>query len=167
MINYTYTRFEPNEDKKEIFYQIEITCDTGVFSYAKWLTSVECTEYFATPTQETIDNIIETNYLQRAVDDFNNTPPADLWHDEACLIQIVQVNDECLRMLEDYPEIAVYRKQMGIDTHREYGNVYNYVNYILAEHKFLLESYNTNINCKTGYHLELQDDRWVVVEDGE
>ena len=41
-----------------------------------------------------------------------------VWHDETKSIQIIQSNDDCLNMIGDYPEIAVYRKENNIETIR-------------------------------------------------
>ena len=73
-------------------------------------------------------------------------PPLYIWHDETKSIQIIQSNDDCLNMLGDYPEIAVYRKENNIETIRENGLVYVYVNTLLPEHRALLEQYNAEIN---------------------
>jgi len=75
-------------------------------------------------------------------------PPLEIWHDETKSIQIIQSNDDCLNMLGDYPEIAVYRKENNIETIRENGLVYVYVNTLLPEHRALLEQYNAQINEK-------------------
>ena len=74
------------------------------------------------------------------VDDF------PFWHDPTKSIQIIQSNDDCLNMIGDYPEIAVYRKENNIETIRENGLVYVYVNTLLPEHRTLLEQYNAEIN---------------------
>lgn len=159
----TYQTIRLETKGQEVFFQIEITCDTGTFNYAKWMTPAEAQEYIIDTT--TFDSIITNNYLQKAVDEYNNTPPADLWHDNNCLIQITQSNDDCLQMLEEYPEIALYRKQEGIATFRQYNNIYNYVNYVLVVHYELLKSYNCEINAKIGYKLELDNDRYIAVID--
>ena len=77
-----------------------------------------------------------------------NIPLENKWHDETKSIQIIQSNDDCLNMLGDYPEIAVYRKENNIETIRENGLVYVYVNTLLPEHRTLLEQYNAEINEK-------------------
>ena len=71
-----------------------------------------------------------------------------LWHDETKSIQIIQSNDDCLNMIGDYPEIAVYRKDNNIETIRDNELVYVYVNTLLPEHRALLEQYNAQINEK-------------------
>ena len=63
-------------------------------------------------------------------------------------IQIIQSNDDCLNMIGDYPEIAVYRKDNNIETIRENGLVYVYVNTLLPEHRILLEQFNAEIKEK-------------------
>jgi flagellar assembly factor FliW len=70
-----------------------------------------------------------------------------------------------LQMLEEYPEIALYRKQEGIATFRQYKNIYNYVNYVLVVHYELLKSYSCRIETKVGYKLELDNDRYIDVID--
>jgi hypothetical protein len=75
-------------------------------------------------------------------------PPLYIWHDETKSIQIIQSNDDCLNMLGNYPQIAVYRKDNNIETIRENGLVYVYVNTLLPEHRALLEEYNAEINEK-------------------
>jgi len=75
-------------------------------------------------------------------------PPLEIWHDPTKSIQIIQSNDDCLNMIGDYPEIAVYRKENNIETIRENGLVYVYVNTLLPEHRALLEQYNAQINEK-------------------
>jgi hypothetical protein len=51
-------------------------------------------------------------------------------------------------MLGNYPQIGVYRKDNNIETIRENGLVYVYVNTLLPEHRTLLEQYNAEINEK-------------------
>ena len=70
------------------------------------------------------------------------------WHDPTKSIQIIQSNDDCLNMIGDYPEIAVYRKENNIETIRDNELVYVYVNTLLPEHRALLEQYNAQINEK-------------------
>jgi len=75
-------------------------------------------------------------------------PPLEIWHDETKSIQIIQSNDDCLNMLGDYPEIAVYRKENNIESIRENGLVYVYVNTLFPEHRALFEQFNAEINEK-------------------
>jgi superfamily I DNA and RNA helicase len=93
------------------------------------------------------DNITE-KYITDYIEIVNELPEKPIWHDENCSIQIVQSNNDCLAMLDNYPEIAVYRKENNIESIRENGFVYIYVNYLLEEHRILLENFNAIINNK-------------------
>jgi len=73
-------------------------------------------------------------------------PPLYIWHDETKSIQIIQSNNDCLVMLDEYPEIAVYRKENNIESIRENGFVYVYVNNLFPEHRALFEQFNAEIN---------------------
>jgi len=73
-------------------------------------------------------------------------PPLYIWHDETKSIQIIQSNNDCLAMLDEYPEIAVYRKENNIESIRENGFVYVYVNNLFPEHRALFEQFNAEIN---------------------
>jgi hypothetical protein len=49
-------------------------------------------------------------------------------------------------MLDEYPEVGVFRKQNSIITYRENGYVYVYVNTLFPEHRALFEQFNAEIN---------------------
>ena len=74
------------------------------------------------------------------VDDF------PFWHEADKTIQVKQSNDDCLSMLDEYPEVGVFRKQNNIITYRENGFVYVYVNTLFSEHRALFEQFNAEIN---------------------
>jgi len=75
-------------------------------------------------------------------------PPLNFWHEEDKAIQIVQSNNDCLNMLEEFPEVGVFRKQNNIITYRENGFVYVYVNNLFPEHRALFLQFNSTINEK-------------------
>ena len=93
------------------------------------------------------DNITE-KYITDYIEIVEELPEKPIWHDDNYSIQIVQSKDDCLNMLDNYPEIGVYRKDNNIENIRENGFVYIYVNYILPEHILLLEGFNAIINNK-------------------
>jgi hypothetical protein len=93
------------------------------------------------------DSITE-QYITDYIEIVDELPEKPIWHDETCSIQTLQNNEDCLAMLDAYPEIGVYRKQNNIETIRENGFVYVYVNYILDEHRTLLENFNAKITEK-------------------
>ena len=93
------------------------------------------------------DSITE-KYITDYIEIVEELPKKPIWHDDNCSIQIVQSKDDCLNMLDNYPEIGVYRKDNNIENIRENGFVYIYVNYILPEHILLLEGFNAIINNK-------------------
>ena len=74
------------------------------------------------------------------VDDF------PFWHEADKTIQVKQSNDDCLAMLNEYPEVGVFRKENNIITYRENGYVYVYVNTLFPEHRALFEQFNAEIN---------------------
>ena len=84
-------------------------------------------------------------------------PEKPIWHDETVDIQIVQSNDDCLSMLDEFPEIGMYRKENLIETIRENGLVYIYVNFILEDHYNLLMSFGCKFNVKEGCELYYDD----------
>lgn len=69
-----------------------------------------------------------------------------IWHEADKTIQVKQSNDDCLAMLDEYPEVGVFRKENSIITYREKGYVYVYVNTLFPEHKALFEQFNAEIN---------------------
>lgn len=69
-----------------------------------------------------------------------------IWHEADKTIQVKQSNDDCLAMLDEYPEVGVFRKENNIITYRENGFVYVYVNTLFPEHKALFEQFNAEIN---------------------
>jgi len=82
-----------------------------------------------------------TNFVG-VVDDF------PFWHEADKKIQVKQSNEDCLAMLDEYPEVGVFRKQNNIITYRENGFVYVYVNTLFPEHRALFEQFNAEINEK-------------------
>lgn len=88
----------------------------------------------------------ESFYPDSVLESAEQMPPD--WHEDK-QIQIVQSNEDLLSMLEEYPEIAVYRKENNITTYRESGRVYVYVNWILDEHRSIFENYDAEINEMT------------------
>ncbi len=70
------------------------------------------------------------------------------WHEEEKSIQIIQSNNDCLNMLDEYWQIAQYRKENNIITYRENGMVYVYVNNLFPEHRALFLQFNSTINEK-------------------
>jgi len=75
-----------------------------------------------------------------------NIPLENKWHEPEKTIQVKQSNDDCLAMLDEYPEVGVFRKQNNIITYRENGFVYVYVNTLFPEHRALFEQFNAEIN---------------------
>jgi len=69
-----------------------------------------------------------------------------IWHEADKTIQVKQSNDDCLSMLDEYPEVGVFRKENSIITYREKGYVYVYVNTLFPEHRALFEQFNAEIN---------------------
>lgn len=102
------------------------------------------------PTQwivcsENIQDIID--YISiNSLKDINSI--SDIWHDDTATIQLIQTFEDSLQMLEDFPEIGMYRKQNNLIPIKENGYIYFYLNHLLDEHKTILENYNTQINTK-------------------
>ena len=76
------------------------------------------------------------------------TSEETFWHEPEKTIQVKQSNEDCLAMLDEYPEVGVFRKQNSIITYRENGFVYVYVNTLFPEHRALFEQFNAEINEK-------------------
>lgn len=68
----------------------------------------------------------------------------EIWHENK-LFQVKLSYDDQLTLLEQYPEMGVYRKQNNIIVYKENDTTYFYVNYILDQHKALLLSFNATI----------------------
>lgn len=73
------------------------------------------------------------------------------WHDETQTIKIVQRYTDCLEMIQNSPEIGVFRKENNIEAIRDGGNVYIYVSNLLPEHEALFNQYNAIIEWATQY----------------
>jgi len=67
------------------------------------------------------------------------------WHDETQTIKIMQRYDDCLRMIDECPEIGIFRKETNIEAIRDNGNVFIYVSYLRPEHEILFNNYNAII----------------------
>lgn len=163
MTTYQTIRLEAKE--QEVFFQIKITCDTGTFNYAKWMTPAEAQEYIIDTT--TFDSIITNNYLHKAVDEYNNTPPADLWHFENEKIQIVFTLEEQMQFILANPDFLQKVIQAELPTASQYKNAYIYANFILDTDMVKLrdEQYTIQINCAVGFHLVLNEGVWIAVKD--
>lgn len=68
-----------------------------------------------------------------------------IWHERDKNFQIKLSYDDNNKLLEDYPEFAVYRKNNNIKAYYLNNHVYLYVNYFLDGHEALLKSYNAII----------------------
>lgn len=161
----TYQTIRLETKGQEVFFQLEITCETGTFPYAKWMTPTEASQYIANP--ETFDSIITNNYLQQAVNWYNNTPPADLWHFENEKIQIVFTLEEQMKFILANPDFLQKVIQAELPTASQYKNAYIYANFILDTDMVKLrdEEYTIQINCAVGFHLVLQEGVWIAVKD--
>ena len=102
-------------------------CDSFIFGGFGYVVKDSVTEQYVTE-------------FVGVVDDF------PYWHEPEKTIQVKQSNEDCLAMLDEYPEVGVFRKENNIITYREKGFVYVYVNTLLPEHRTLLEQYNAQIN---------------------
>ena len=71
--------------------------------------------------------------------------PGTLWHESGCTIRVKMRFENNLTMLQNYPELGVYIKQSGINSFVEQGYTYIYVNYLLPEHRALLEAFGATI----------------------
>jgi hypothetical protein len=69
----------------------------------------------------------------------------EIWHEEDKTIQIVLTLEQNTDLVTNVPEIAMYRKEHDIKVYREGNFVFSYVNWLLTEHRTLLESYGANI----------------------
>ena len=72
----------------------------------------------------------------------------EIWHEDNMNIQIKMSFENNVLMLEEYPEIGVYRKVNKINTYNLNNFTYTYVNYILPEHESLLINFGGIINYK-------------------
>ena len=72
----------------------------------------------------------------------------ETWHVADRTIQIKQDYYDNLKMLVDYPELAVNQKTADIPTFIEVGYVYSYVNQILPEHAVIIEQEKYNVQIK-------------------
>jgi hypothetical protein len=116
--------------------------ETGLFNYV-YTYSTEINDFSYIFADDITDKYTNTGDYIEIVSEL---PPLHQWHDESCGIQIYQTYDDSLAMLEEHPDVATYRKENNIETIREFGFVYVYVNWLLPEHRALFESYNATIN---------------------
>ena len=90
---------------------------------------------------------------------FNTSPPScglageeitckgnETWHEENMKIQIVMSFENNIKMLEQYPEIGMYRKDNNVGTYIVNNFTYSYCNYLLDEHRALLTAFGGIIN---------------------
>jgi len=68
--------------------------------------------------------------------------PSD-WHEPDKNYQVMMTIEQALQLAEDVPEMAVYRKQNGIQLHKDETHRYFYVNYFEPGHREFLEQYAT------------------------
>ena len=70
----------------------------------------------------------------------------EIWHETDMIIQIKMSFENNIKMLEQYPEIGVYRKENNIGTYIVNSYTYSYCNYLLDEHRALLTAFGGIIN---------------------
>ena len=63
------------------------------------------------------------------------------WHETDKDFQIFLTYQESVELTEEYPELAQYRKDNNILSHKEEEGVYFYVNYFKEGHRDVLEVY--------------------------
>ena len=95
---------------------------------------------------DSIDNYIQV--LETSIDPPSPVLSAMTWHEQTS-IQIKLSFKNNLLLLQQYPEFGQYIKTNNIVTYIESNNyVYIYVNYILAEHEYLLTIFGAIITRK-------------------
>lgn len=145
-----YTTYEQAKAKQDYIY--DLCRINGIFSqnvtaYCEVLSNSNNTEFY-------IPIMIErTQGYGFSEEDFTHTIDMetlseDIWHDETKPIQIKMSYNDNINMLVAYPEFGMYRKQNNIETYTYKNYTYFYVNYILDEHRVLLNMYNAIITEK-------------------
>lgn len=72
-------------------------------------------------------------------------PPEHEWH-FGLDIQVILTYEDNLKLLSEVPELAVYVRNNDIPTIIENGYMYIYANFLLEEHREILEQFNAIIN---------------------
>jgi uncharacterized FlaG/YvyC family protein len=72
-----------------------------------------------------------------------------IWHEESKPIQVKMSYDNTIKMLNDVPELGMYKKMNGIVTYLENGITYFYLNYFNEGHQELLLNYGAAIEDKS------------------
>ena len=139
-----YLKVQFSGDINIIGYQAVDDSLTNVIGYV----NLDCTDIDLTNKEyscNVIDNFFYTD------DDLS---PGYLWHDSGCTMRIKISNHNNLTLLQSYPELGMYIKMNNINSYIESNYSYMYVNYILPEHKTLLEAYGAIIITKTENIIE-------------
>lgn len=141
MTTFVIQRHEIDEIRKEIFFEALVTLDTeDVFSFGRWITNSNDYYFVIEDVENNLPTIVSSKFLAEAIRQYQNTPPANLWHDNNSVKQIEMTQQDNLKLLTLYPLFAVYCQQEGIQTYMDYGNTYTYVNYIAPEHQAMFDS---------------------------
>ena len=61
-------------------------------------------------------------------------------------VQVILTYEDNLKLLSEVPELAVYVRNNDIPTIIENGYIYIYANFLLEEHREILEQFNAVIN---------------------
>ena len=72
-------------------------------------------------------------------------PPEHEWH-FGLDVQVILTYEDNLKLLSEVPELAVYVRNNDIPTIIENGYIYIYANFLLEEHREILEQFNAVIN---------------------
>lgn len=68
------------------------------------------------------------------------------WHEPDKSIQIILTHQQNTELVIAVPEIAVYRKENDIHVYQDDDFVYSYVDWLLGEHREILEQFGAMIN---------------------
>jgi len=135
------------------------------YKHVGWLqTSIKPTQLIiASEVEADLDNYIIENNLKDIKQAY------DVWHEPELTIQLIFRLEKQVDFLLDNPDFLQKIIMAELPTHKEVesGLVFIYANFLLPEDKIKLENpkYEIKINCKEGFHLELNEGIWSAVKD--
>ena len=108
-----------------------------------------CTSYTDIISIGDFDYVIKDDFTSIYVTDFieivEELPILHNWH-FGLDIQVILTYEDNLKLLSEVPELAVYVRNNDIPTIIENGYMYIYANFLLEEHREILEQFNAIIN---------------------
>lgn len=129
-----------------LYIKVQFQGDFNVQAYQVIDDTMTCIGYINIDgTELTVPEKTESFVIDSAMLTEDDIRPGYTWHDPTCTIRIRMTHVQNLNMLQLYPELGVYIKSNGIESHVDNTYTYVYVNSILDEHRAILLAFGATI----------------------